>query len=215
MSLPYPRALTGYGGTPPHAQRPCDARIAYPRASLPIGRPALPAWRQPLRPSRSVLYSPPGKRPNAHALPSAAPAAADLGIPAGTALIKALMRGILPAISAEAAEPLGSVAGKSCTAPSEVRPRRPISERGEQTLQSVWTNAAGGTAARRHPGQTDSIEKMTEGERQGSPCDHRVLLRGANIAASTMPAENAYTIHAFWCSTRIRHQHWIGQLPRP
>lgn len=59
-----------------------------------------------------VLYSPPGKRPNAHAFPSAVPAAANLGIPAGGELIKALVRGILPAISAEAAEPLGSVAGK-------------------------------------------------------------------------------------------------------
>src|SRR5580692_2931052 len=101
------------------------------------GCPALPAWRQPLRPSRSVLYSPPGKRPNAHALPTAAPAAADLGIPAGAELIKALMRGILPAISAEAAEPLGSVAGKRCAAPSDVRPRRPISERRAQILQAV------------------------------------------------------------------------------
>jgi len=28
MSPPYPCGLTGYGATPPHAQRPCDARIA-------------------------------------------------------------------------------------------------------------------------------------------------------------------------------------------
>jgi hypothetical protein len=28
MSPPYPRGLTGYGATTPHAQRPCDARIA-------------------------------------------------------------------------------------------------------------------------------------------------------------------------------------------
>ena len=53
--------------------------------------------------AEAVLYSPPGKRPNGHALPSAVPAAAYLGIPAGTELIKALMRGILPAIWAEAA----------------------------------------------------------------------------------------------------------------
>jgi hypothetical protein len=68
-----------------------------------------------------VLYSPPGERPNAHALPSTVPAAANLGIPAGAALIKALMRGILPAIPAEAAETLGSFAGKSFATPSEVR----------------------------------------------------------------------------------------------
>jgi hypothetical protein len=49
------------------------------------------------------------------------PAAANLGIPAGAALIKALMRGILPAIPAEAAETLGSFAGKSFATPSEVR----------------------------------------------------------------------------------------------
>jgi hypothetical protein len=125
------------------------------------------------------------------------------------------MRGMPPAISAETAEPLGSVARESCAAPSQIRPGRPISERREQTLQAVQTNPANGTAALPDRAKTDSIEKMTEGERQGSPGDHRILLRGANIAASTMPAENAYTIHAFWCSTRIRHQHWIGQLPRP
>jgi hypothetical protein len=64
-------------------------------------------------------------------LPSAVAAVAYLGIPARADLIKALMRGILPAIWAEAAEPLGSVAGKSFAAPSQVRHRRPISERRE------------------------------------------------------------------------------------
>jgi hypothetical protein len=54
-------------------------------------------------------------------LPSAEPAAAYLGIPARAELIKALMCGILPAIRAEAAEPLGSAAGKSFAAPSEIR----------------------------------------------------------------------------------------------
>jgi hypothetical protein len=81
--------------------------------------------------------SPPGKRPNAHALPSAVAAAAYLGVPAGADLIEALMRGILLAIWAEAAEPLGSVAGKSFAAPNGVRHRRPISERREQTSQAV------------------------------------------------------------------------------
>jgi hypothetical protein len=56
------------------------------------------------------IDSPPGKRPNFHALPSAAPAAAYLGVPAGTELIKALVRGILPAVLAEAAEALRSLA---------------------------------------------------------------------------------------------------------
>jgi hypothetical protein len=117
------------------------------------------------------------------------PATANLRVPAGAELVKALMRSILPAISAETVEPLGSVAEKSCAAPSEVRPGRPISERREQTLQAVQTNPANGTAALAHRGKTNPIEKMTEGERQGRPGDHRVLLRGVDIAASNMPAE--------------------------
>src|SRR6516225_1442756 len=90
-------------------------------------RPALPHFA--LVGAGSGIYLPPGKRPNFHALPSAATAEAYLGIPAGAELIKALMRGILAAISAEAAEPLGSVARESGVAPSDVRPRRPISAR--------------------------------------------------------------------------------------
>jgi hypothetical protein len=130
-------------------------------------------------------------------LPAAALAAAYLGIPAGAELVKALMRGILPAIRAEAAEPLGSVAVKSCAAPSEVRPRRPIPERRKKSLQAVQSNSADRTAALLHRSKTNSIENMTEGERQCGPGDHRVLLRGADTAASTMPAENACTFLAF------------------
>jgi hypothetical protein len=66
-------------------------------------------------------YSPAAKSPYFHVLPPAEPAAAYLGIPAGAELIKALMRGILPAISAEAAEPLGWVTQKNFAAPSVVR----------------------------------------------------------------------------------------------
>jgi hypothetical protein len=65
------------------------------------------------------------------------PAKAYLGIPAGADLIKTLMGGILPAIWAEAAEPLGSVPGKSFAAPSEVRHRLAIAQRREQTPQTV------------------------------------------------------------------------------
>src|SRR5271156_5558536 len=42
---------------------------------------------------------------------------------------------------------------------------------------------------------------MTEGERQGGTGDHRVLLRGADIAASNMPAR-CLRLHAFWSVTR-------------
>ena len=54
-------------------------------------------------------HSPPGERPNLHALLSAVLAAAYLSIPTGAEFIKALMRGIRAAASTEAAEPLGSV----------------------------------------------------------------------------------------------------------
>jgi hypothetical protein len=139
-------------------------------------------------------------------LPPALPAPAYLGIPAGAELIKALMRSILAAISAEAAEPFGSVAGNCCGAPTEVRPRRPISVRREQTLQAVyprggWANPADGTALR-HQGKTNSIEYITKGKRQGGPSDHRVLQRGTDIAASTMPVETIAPSNAFRCSTR-------------
>ena len=66
-------------------------------------------------------YSPAAKSPYFHVLPPAEPAAAYLGIPAGAELIKALMRGILPAIWAKAAEPFGPVAQMNCAAPGEVR----------------------------------------------------------------------------------------------
>ena len=56
------------------------------------------------------VSSPPGERPHPHAFSPAIPAAAYLGIPTDAKLIKAVMRGILAAIPAEAAESLRSVA---------------------------------------------------------------------------------------------------------
>ena len=66
-------------------------------------------------------YSPAAKSPYFHVLPPAEPAATYLGIPAGAELIKALMRGILAAISAEAAEPLGWIVQNNFAASSVVR----------------------------------------------------------------------------------------------
>src|SRR6202023_1118106 len=87
-------------------------------------------------------YSPAGKTPYFHVLPPAEPAATYLGIPAGTELIKALMRGILPAIGAAAAEPLGSIAQKNFTTPTAVRHGRPISERRKLPLPMAETTPA-------------------------------------------------------------------------
>src|SRR2546423_6054257 len=55
-------------------------------------------------------WSPAGKSPHLHILPPAEPAATHLGIPAGAELIEPFVHGILLAIAAEAAEPLGPVA---------------------------------------------------------------------------------------------------------
>jgi hypothetical protein len=62
-----------------------------------------------------------GERPDPHALPPAPLAVGYLRIPADAQFIKALMRGILPAIWAKAAEPFGPVAQMNCAAPGEVR----------------------------------------------------------------------------------------------
>ena len=66
-----------------------------------------PEKSEPLR--EAWQRSPPGEGPNLHALLSAVPAAADLSIPTGAEFIKAVMRGFLTAVSAEAVEPLGSI----------------------------------------------------------------------------------------------------------
>jgi hypothetical protein len=54
-------------------------------------------------------------------MPPAPLAVGYLCIPADAQFIKALMRGILPAIWAKAAEPFGPVAQVNCAAPGEVR----------------------------------------------------------------------------------------------
>src|SRR5438445_9749045 len=123
------------------------------------------------------MFSPAGESPYFHALAPAALAATYLGIPAGAELIKALMRGILPAIGTEAAEPLGWVAQKNFTARSAV----PISERCKLMFPAAETIP-------QHRGKATSLEKAAEGERQGGTGDHRVLLRDASNQALIVPA---------------------------
>jgi hypothetical protein len=67
------------------------------------------AFERPAKVACSVS-SPPSERPHPHAFSPAIPATAYLGIPADSEFIKAVMRGILATISAEAEESLGSVA---------------------------------------------------------------------------------------------------------
>jgi hypothetical protein len=56
---------------------------------------------------------------------------------------------------------------------------------------------------------------VTQGERRGGPGDHRVLLGGADIAASNMPAEMPTPFRPSWCSNPSSDGRWIGQLHRP
>jgi hypothetical protein len=136
----------------------------------------------------NVQHSPPGERPNLHALLPAVLAAAYLSIPTGAEFIKALMRGIRAAASAEAAEPLGSVVQQNFTAPGEVRDCRPISERRNDALPAAKKDRAGKIDVLLCRGEANSVENISEGEGQSGTSDHRVLLRGTDIAASTMPA---------------------------
>jgi hypothetical protein len=119
---------------------------------------------------------------------AAAAAAGYLSVPTGAEFIKALMRGVLTAVSAEAEEPLGPVAQQNLTAPSEVRNYRPVSERRNDALPAALKDRAGKIDALLCRGEANSVENISEGERQGGTSDHRVLLRGTEVAASTMPA---------------------------
>ena len=86
----------------------------------------------------SLAGSPPGERPNPHALPPAISATAYLGIPAGPELIKALMPGLLSAIAAEVKKALGSVVQRNFVAPCDIRVcPAPISEHRKQPLPAV------------------------------------------------------------------------------
>jgi hypothetical protein len=111
-----------------------------------------------------------------------------LGIPAGAEFIKALMHGILLAVWAKAAESLGFVVQKNFAAPGEVRLCRPNTKRRQHALPEVETYAASTTPSLMRRGKANATENITEGEGLGGTGDHRVLLRGAETDALSMPA---------------------------
>ena len=108
--------------------------------------------------------SPPGKRPNPHALIPTLPATGYLRVPAGAEFIKALMPGILFAIWAKASEALGSVMKKNFAAPSEVRLCRPNSKRSKHALPEVERYAASTTASPLRRVKAYSAENIAEGK---------------------------------------------------
>jgi hypothetical protein len=114
-----------------------------------------------------------------------------LGIPAGAEFIKALMPGILSAIWAKAAESLGYVAKKNFAAPGKVRLCRPNSKRRKHALPEVERYAASTTPSLLRRVNANSTENIAEGKGQGGTGDHRILLRGSDTCASSMPAECA------------------------
>jgi hypothetical protein len=97
------------------------------------------------------------------------------------------MRRILTTVSAEAAEPLGSVVQLNFTPPGDVRDCRPISERRDDTLPAPKNDRTGKIDVWLCRAEAHAVENISEGEWQGGTGDHRVLLRGTDIAASTMP----------------------------
>src|SRR6516164_11433257 len=112
------------------------------------------AWRR----------SPPRERPNLHALLPAVPAATDLSIPTGAEFIKAVMPGILAAVSAEATQPLGSVVQQNFTAPGDVRDCRPISERRNGALPAAKRARVGKIDALLCRDEANSVENISKGE---------------------------------------------------
>jgi hypothetical protein len=97
------------------------------------------------------------------------------------------MRGFFTAVSAEATEPLGSVVQLNFTAPGEIRNCGPIFERRNEALQAPKKDRTANIDALPCRAEANSVENISEGEGQGGTSDHRVLLRGTDIAASTMP----------------------------
>jgi hypothetical protein len=133
------------------------------------------------------VRSPLGKGPNPHALPAAISAAVYLGVPADTEFIKAFVRGIIIAISAKTTDRFRVDFRRNLTAPGEVRGCPPSFEPCDQALPASEMHPAATPATLVCRGETNSTKNTSEGERQGKS-DHRVLLRDADIAASTMPA---------------------------
>jgi len=147
-----------------------------------------------LRASYAPFSSPTGEGPHPYAFSPAIPAAAYLGIPTDAKLIKAVMRGILAAISAEPAESLGSVAQWNFAAPCEVQECRPISNRRKHPSPAIETDPAGKTGRLMQRSKADSVENIAKGEGNSGTGDHRILRQGADTAASTMPAGRVRTV---------------------
>jgi len=117
-----------------------------------------------LRASYAPFSSPTGEGPHPYAFSPAIPAAPYLGIPTDAKLIKAVMRGILAAISAEPAESLGSVAQWNFAAPCEVQECRPISNRRKHPSPAIETDPAGKTGRLMQRSKADTVEKIAKGE---------------------------------------------------
>ena len=117
-----------------------------------------------LRASYAPFSSPTGEGPHPYAFSPAIPAAAYLGIPTDAKLIKAVMRGILAAISAEPAESLGSVAQWNFAAPCEVQECRPISNRRKHPSLAIETDPAAKTGRLMQRSKADSVENIAKGE---------------------------------------------------
>jgi hypothetical protein len=118
-------------------------------------------------------------------LPLALLAAERLGIPADTELVKKLVRRVLFAISAKAAQPLLSIAQRGFAVQSKQRHGGPLSERGKDALPAAERRSvvtAGDMPLRR--GKAKPVENVAQGERRGGTGDHRDLLRSYKLPKS-------------------------------
>jgi hypothetical protein len=97
------------------------------------------------------------------------------------------VRGIIIAISAKTTDPFSVNFRRNLTAPGEVRGCPPSFESCDKALPASEMQSAAAPAMLVCWGETNSTKNTSEGESQGKS-DHRVLLRDADIAASTMPA---------------------------
>jgi hypothetical protein len=111
-----------------------------------------------------------------------------LCVPAEAQFIKALMRRILSAIWAKAAEPVGRLAQMDCAAPGEVRHQGPNPERRKSIPPPIETRPAVTTHTPLDRDEAKSAEKITQGERLAGADDHRLLLHGIGSGALNVPA---------------------------
>ena len=118
----------------------------------------------------------------------ALPAVRYLCAPAEAQLIKALMRGILPAIRAKTTRLLGSVVQKNFVAHGEIRQKGPNSERCKGVLPAFEIGPAVTTHTPLNRDKAKSVENIAEGPWLAGTDDHRLLLRGTGSTALNMPA---------------------------